>query len=182
MYFELTWKVTPPDPTLANTEKCDSTDVPWSMGVNYTGTVKQPIVCWLNPKRGRKLRDAFLIDIPLFSDRLITALRAAGVTNLQSFDAEVRTPEGEILSNYKAVNIVGAVMCADMNKSQYVRNPGSAFIEFTHLVLDKNKVRDSDLFRLGERPGRIMLSERIAKAIDAINPVGIALTPIESSG
>jgi len=181
MYFELDWKVVPADPDLANTGKCDNTGVPWSMGAHYAREVRQPIQCELNPKRGSKLRDAFLIDIPLFSERLLAAIRGAGVDNLQCFDAEIRDLSGQVHRNYRAVNILGAVKCADLTRSQFVQNPGSPFIEFTHLVLDGAKVRGMDLLRLGERPGRIMLSARVAKAIQAIEPIGITLLPVEVS-
>jgi hypothetical protein len=181
MYFEMTWKVSPPDPELSNTEKCDDTAVPWSMGVRHDAAVKQPINCWLNAKRGKTLRDAYLIDIPLFSDRLLDALRDVGIDNLQTFDAILHATDGSNHSNYKAINIIGAIKCADLDKSKYVRNPGAAFIEFSHLVIDASKARDLDFFRLGERRGRIMLSARAAGAIEKIKPVGIALLPIEST-
>lgn len=179
MYFELDWRAA--DPQLGNTGKCDDPDVPWTMGVRWNQPVRQPIRCELNPKRGPKLRDAFLIDIPLFSTRLLEAILSKGVDNLQCFDSELTDLSGQVHTNYKAVNIIGAVKCADLGKSQYRQPPGYPYLEFSHLVLDGKKARGLDLFRLGEHPGRIMLSERVAEAVQALPPVGITLLPVEVS-
>jgi hypothetical protein len=182
MPFELDWKVVPPDPELSNTGKCEDARVPWSMGVLWNKPVRQPIRCALNPRRGPKLRDAYFIDIPLFSPRLLKAVQSIGVDNLQLFDCELVDLAGEVHSHYKAVNIIGAVKCADMAASEHRQVAGAAFIDFTKLVIDNRKVLGLDLFRLGERPGRIITSDRLATAILSIDPVGISLIPLESTG
>ncbi|WP_237081817.1 hypothetical protein [Myxococcus xanthus] len=59
----------------------------------------------------QRSRDAgLIIDVPLFSQRLIEVLKGAGVRNLDLYDAEVIDREREkTYSHYKAVNIVGLV-------------------------------------------------------------------------
>jgi hypothetical protein len=178
MYFELDWKVNEPD--LSNTGKCDDPRVAWTMGVRWERPVAQPIRCALNPARGPRLRDAYLINIPLFSERLLGAIRGTGVDNLQLFDAELTDLSGQIHTDYKAVNIIGAVKCADMSKSVYHQPEGYPFINFQQLVLDGTRTRGLDLFRLAEHPARILMSERVATAVSAISPVGIKLLPVET--
>jgi hypothetical protein len=179
MYYELDWKVVPRDPELADTDTCDDVGVPWTMGVRYAGVVRQPIKCRLHPRRGRRMRDAFLTDIPLFSDRLINALHGAGVDNLDLYECEIALADGGVARDYKAVNIVGAVKCADLEQSQYVSLAPAPFLDFQRLVIDPKRARGLDLFRLGEKPLKIIISERVKRAVDAIRPVGMQLVPVD---
>jgi hypothetical protein len=179
MYFELDWKVS--DTELSNTGRCDDPRVSWTMGVRWERPVAQPIRCELNPKRGPKLRDAYLINIPLFSRRLLDAIRSVGVDNLQTFDAELTDLSGQVHTDYKAVNIIGAISCADLEQSQFQQPEGYPFINFQRLVIDARKARGLDLFRLGEHPARIILSARAAMAVRALDPVGVALIAVETS-
>lgn len=179
MYFEFDWSVR--DAQLSNTGRCDDPDVPWTMGVRWDEPVRQPIRCALNPKRGPVLRDVYLIDIPLFSGRLIDALRGAGVDNIQTFDSELTDLSGHVHTHYKAVNIIGSIRCADLKASQYQQPAGYPFMNFQKLVLDGRKVDGQDLFRLGEHPARILMSERVATAIRGVQPVGVTLQPVEVS-
>jgi hypothetical protein len=179
MLYQIDWKVSPPDPELANTDSCDDVGIPWTVGVHYPGEVPQPINCKLHPRRGRKMRDIFLTDIPLFSVRLLTAMQSVGVDNLEIYDARLIGPEGQVFENYKAVNIVGAIACADLEKSVYLSNNALPFKKFSRLVVKGSNARGLDLFRLAEDPLMILVSERVNRAIVAIDPVGMVLNPIE---
>ena len=56
--------------------------------------------------------------VPLFRDDLIKALRDIGINNFDAYDATVYDPDnGQYYQNYKAVNILGLVAAADMDKS-----------------------------------------------------------------
>ena len=177
--YQLDWKVIPPDPELAATGRCDDVGVPWTMGVRTTKTVKQPVRCDLHPKHGRKMRDVFLTGVPLFSDRLVDAIRSTGVDNFECYAAEVKDLDGTVHADYKAVNIVGAVRCANLEKSESFSAPGAISMHFSHLVLDREKVRDHEFFRLAENLLIILVSDRIAQAITKIEPIGLSLTPID---
>jgi hypothetical protein len=185
MLYQLDWMVRPsdpqypPDPELAGTATCDDTDVPWTMGVRYDGSVPEPITCRLNPRRGRKMCDAFLTDIPMFSTRLLAAIRATGVDNIDTYDARILGLDGEVFDSYKAFNIIGAIKCANLAASEYESYPPMPFLEFSRLVVDPGRSRDMDLFRLGEDPVVILISQRVQAAIAALQPVGIVMRPIE---
>ena len=181
MYFRLDWKVTPPDHSLANTDTCPELDIPWTMGIKYPDTLPEPIICPLHPKRGRTMRDMFLTDIPLFSDKLITCLLRAGVDNFDTYVAELHSPEGKVYTNYRAVNIIGTVGCANLDKSIFLPNTEPPMIAFSHLVIDEQRALNRDLFRLAENTLYILVSQRIKKALDIAGCVGIRLEAVESN-
>lgn len=178
MYYRLDTRVSPRDPDLANTLTSHDNEVPWSMGSKIVKPVPEKIKVSLNPERGRKMRDLFLIDVSLFSDRLLSALHSAGVDNLQIFDAEIHSPEGDVFPNYKAVNIIGLVSCADLSKSTYLPESEPPLMEFSNLVIDESKIGGQDFFRLAEDSLYILASERVKEKIEQAHLVGLSLTPI----
>jgi hypothetical protein len=84
-----------------------------------------------------------------------------------------------VFDSYKAVNIIGAIECANLAASEYISHPALPFLEFSRLVVDPGRSRDMDLFRLGEDPVVILISQRVQAAIAALQPVGIVMRPIE---
>lgn len=181
MYYSLTWKVSPTDPTLANTGEADDVGVAWTMGLKNEVAVPEPLRCKLNPARGRRMRDMFLVDVPLFSTRMLQALASVGVRNLETYAAEIQSPEGEVYENYRAVNIVGLVSCANMQLSQYLPDTEPPLVEFLKLVIDESRAMDQDLFRLAESALYILVSEKVRAALLGAQLVGIALEPVASS-
>lgn len=178
MFYQMNWD-TYPSEDMANTLTSPSTGVPWTMGLLHEGAVSQPIILPLNPERGRVMPDIFLVDIPLFSDKLLAALSKAGVDNLQLFDAEIHSPEGKIYKNYKAVNVVGKVACADLEKSEYDPESEVPMMDFDKLVIDKDKARGFLLFRLGEDSLQIIINEKVKKEIEKESLLGVVITAID---
>lgn len=181
MYFRLDWKIVPPDRSLANTGTCPDLGVPWTMGMKLP-PLPEPIVCELNPARGRRMRDMFLTDIPLFSDRLLELLGACGVDNLDTYQAEIRSPEGEQYTNYRAVNILGLVSCADLRASEYLRGSEAPMIEFQRLVIDEKRAMGLPMFRLAESSLFILVSDCVKERLEAAGLVGVRLEAIATSG
>lgn len=181
MYFRMHWKVVPPDRSLAHTGTCPDLEVPWTMGVKFNKPLPEPIVCALNPAGGRRMRDLFLTDIPLFSDRLLSLLRECGVDNIDVYRAEIRSPEGERYENYKAVNILGLVSCADLRHSAYLEETRPPMIAFQRLVLDESRAGGLPLFRLAEDSLFILVSEKVKSRLEGAGLVGMRFEPIESN-
>ena len=73
MHYQLNWDTCSSE-DIANTLTFPSVGVPWSMGLDYENSVPQPIALSENPERGKVMPDIFLIDIPLFSDKLLAAI------------------------------------------------------------------------------------------------------------
>lgn len=154
-------------------------EVPWSMGVPFRKTVPEPVRCRLDPRGGPLLPDIFLTDIPMFSDRLIAILEGAGVDNLVKLRAEVEDLHGQVHTNYKAVNIVGAVSCADLNQSVFRPTSEPPLMKFRKLVLDEPRAHGLPLFRLGESTRFILVHEDVKSAIESANLLGVRVLPLD---
>ena len=150
------------------------------MGTFYAEDVPSPIMVRLNPKRGSRMRDVFLLDVPLFSDDFLSVLQAEGVDNLQLFDAEIHAPDGTVYTNYKAVNIIGLVLCANLRKSIYLTESEPPLMEFSKLVIDESKIVGANLFRLAEDSLVVIVSESLKDKIEQANLTGFSLKLLES--
>lgn len=179
MYYQLGWRVD--NSVYSNTDDRPRTRVPWTMGVMYNGEQPpQPLVCNLDPKCGDTLRDVYLSDLPLFSNRMIEVLENNGVSNLQLFEGGVRTPKGVEHLNYKAVNIVGLISCANMEASQYSAGSEPPLMNFQNLVIDESRIGGHDIFRLHESSLCILVSEKLKEAIEEAGLQGFTLDPVPS--
>ncbi|MFK8017515.1 MAG: hypothetical protein AB8G17_18980 [Gammaproteobacteria bacterium] len=112
----------------------------------------------------------FKRKVLLFREDMLKALGKAGVDNLELYPAELTDPtSGDTFSDYKAVNILGLVACADLGKSDWQAPSGSAIIDvdFDSLVIDENKTRGLTLFRLAECVSAIMVHESVVEQLHA---------------
>jgi hypothetical protein len=99
--------------------------------------------------------------IPVMSDRLLSALREAGVDNLQSFEARLENPDtGEVWTGYHAVNIIGTIECADLDQSEYAEL-GGGLLSFSWLVVDPKRAKGALFFRLAEAPDMIIAHRKV---------------------
>lgn len=118
------------------------------------------------------------LPIPFICTDLHEALLAAGVDNLQVFDAVIRDlKRGIEHKNYKAFNVVGKVAAADMEASARMGVSDNSMIsaDFDALVIDKNKAGKGDLllFRLAENYSAIVVHDKIKKAVEESGIPGI---------
>jgi len=106
--------------------------------------------------------------IPLMRDDLLAALQGAGVDNLQTFPVLLADPRANrVLENYCAVNIVGLIRCADVEKSQYddIGGIGVITLGFRRLVIDERKAAGALFFRLAESVCSIIVHEKVKDAL-----------------
>lgn len=159
-----------------------SLDLPWRAGQRFAKAPPTPIRCTVTGPAGAVLPDAFLFDrIPLFSDRLVQCLRAAGVTNLDCYEAQLADASGKVLTApYHAVNIVGLVAAADQGQSE--KHPLSDYpmTEFTRLVIDAQATRGSKLFRLADNPSFVIIDEDVKRALDAADLVNVRALSLDN--
>lgn len=143
----------------------------WRLGHVITDAVPQPLVYTLNTRyEGNPKPMYYEKAIPVMRDDVLAALRAAGVDNIQTFDAVLVNPDtGERHVNYKAYNIVGLVACADMQASQLMGTSNSTMgdVDFLGLVIDESKTGGALLFRLAESINAVVVHEQVKQAIDA---------------
>jgi hypothetical protein len=107
--------------------------------------------------------------VPLMTQRLLKALQAAGVTNLDTYRAEIVDPkEKKTYDNYVAFNLIGVVAAADLKKSRF--DPATEPLisrDFDALAVDENATRGALMFRLAESVNAIMVHENIKKHLEA---------------
>ena len=112
------------------------------------------------------------IDVPVMSDEMLSVLARAGVSNLQTHPAVLTSlSDNKTWHSYKAVNIVGLVACADLERSIYttiIARPGLGtppLLGFVDLKVDPSRAGGPLLFRLAESPGIVLLDEVVARAL-----------------
>lgn len=115
--------------------------------------------------------------VKLMSDRLVGTLKAAGVDNLQLFEARIvnQHNNAEILG-YQVVNILGLVYAADEKGSK--SRPLAHVRFFEKLVLDEARTRGQLMFRLAESLNDVIIAAGVAKRVTAGEFVDVTLEPL----
>jgi hypothetical protein len=142
----------------------------WYLGRRFDKAPPTPIQVGLHPDSPDLLMPMFDRSILLFTDELISALAEAGVDNLDCYDAVIVHPKnGKRFTNYKAVNIIGLVVAADLPASTYKAHSGSTLVDvdFDSLSIDESKTRGLLMFRLAECVTAIVVHEKVKKHVEA---------------
>lgn len=184
MYYLVDWRIDEEAQklNLADIDFVPDMDIPWTMGVFWDEPIEQPVELTIDPDSGKDIPDAFFTGVPLFSTRLLGLLTNAGVDNLQVYDAIVKDPRNnKIYANYKAVNIVGLVACANLEKSRYSEGSGPPLMHFDQLIIDEQKTTGMKIFRLAESAGVILVNEKIAKTLLDSNLTGVRILQVGSN-
>ena len=159
-------------------------DVVFQMGAMITAAVPQPLVFTASTTAKHPPADYVEYDIPVFSDRLVGALRNAGVDNLQLFPARLHNPQtGEQWQGYQAVNILGLVSCLAIAESKAKPDlPPLYAFDLSDLVIQEARTGGALLFRLAESPSVVLLERRVGDALLDSRPEfrGIELRDVES--
>lgn len=183
MYYRMDWKVDfeAQGLQMVATGKTPTTGVPWTMGVRYPKPVPQPIRVPLDKRSGPVVLD-LIAGLPIFSTRLIEVLQSAGVRNLDLYDVEVIDEvRHQTHTHFKAVNIIGRVSCADLEKSVHIPGHKPPLMEFEKLVLDESRTMGLPMFRLAEAVQFILLSEAVKQALEAAKLMGVRVVSLEDS-
>jgi hypothetical protein len=146
-----------------------NTDLPWQTGRRFAEPPPTPVQVALSPIHRGVMVPMFDSGILLMSTPMLDALSAAGVDNLDTYDAVIRDPaSGATFTDYKAVNVVGVVACADLGQSVYEAPSGSPIVDvdFDSLVIDERKVRGPLMFRLGECITAIVIHDRVRRQLE----------------
>ena len=144
------------------------TGVSWNSGQKISAIVPTPIRVTLDPEQPGIMLPMFYKGILLLSNKMIAALAEAGVDNLDLYDAIIANPFDRLdHAEYKAVNIVGAISCADLSRSDYVAH-GTPLIDvdFDSLTIDKAKASGALMFRLAENVAGIVVHEHVRDCLE----------------
>ncbi len=184
MYYVMTCEGIYPRNTIG--ESPDVPGSPWNDGQPLADAIPEPLVYALDPDYPGQMLPLYDIAEPLMREDLLGALEQAGVDNLQTYRAVIRdTVKNLEHKNYKAVNIIGVVSCADMDRSERMATTDSTMVDadFRHLVIDEAKTGGALMFRLAEAVSAIVVHEKVKKAIeDAGIPGMVFYEPGEWSG
>lgn len=149
----------------------------WTLGAPFaTPPAEQIVVRWDPETRGFK-KSLYDATIPLMRRELIEALKAAGVDNLECFDARIDSPAtGEQDTDYMAVNVVGAVAAADLAQSKFSDFSGRRRIDmdFDALVLRPHAPRGALLFRLAECTSGLVIHSRVKEHLESLGGFGLS--------
>jgi hypothetical protein len=143
-------------------------EVSWQGGRRLAERPPTPVQVTLDPDYPGVVVPMFDAGILLFTDAMVEAIVGAGVDNLEVFPAVVRDPAtGKTHTEYKAVNIVGAVSCADLAKSVYQAPSGTPLVDtdFDSLAIDERRTGGALMFRLAECVTAIVVHERVRAAL-----------------
>src|SRR5947209_1276127 len=89
--------------------------ISWHRGERFSDPVPTPLPVTLDGDG--ILVPMFNRGILLFSDDLVSAVREAGVDNIDVYEVELLDPvNNQRYTNYKAINIIGLVAAADLAK------------------------------------------------------------------
>lgn len=152
----------------------DIPDIEWSdwrCGGRLAEAPPDPLLFTLKPvnphasDHGPDLPSFLNAACPLFKTLLVDELAKCGVDNLDAYNVLVRDPDsGVALQEYLAVNIIGLISAADMQKSDSIIHPGGpplVDVGFDRLVVDQSRAGNVKLFRLAESTKTILVHESV---------------------
>jgi hypothetical protein len=128
------------------------------------------------------MREMYDTTILVMRSDLVEALKAAGVDNIECFEAVIRDPRtGQEYTTYFAVNIVGAIACVDLAKSGYDTSQESRMVdmEFDSIAIDEAKAGGALLFRLAESVSGIVVHEKVKAVLESRGLTGMTYTKPE---
>ena len=134
-------------------------------GSKITLPVTDPMVFTTKAESGDTIPDYWDGGVPIMSERFVKLIEDAGVDNIEKFPAIVKSiNDSTIWSGYYAINIIGMVKCADLNKSTYTEIFPDNY-DFEELAIVASKAHGALLFRLQESPSTIIIHKSVGKHI-----------------
>ena len=143
-------------------------DVSWMRGMRIKTEIPDPIEIEVDTRVGDAMMPMFDEGMLIMSDEMIAALHKAGVDNLDCYNTVISDPEtGKVYSDYKAVNIIGVIACADIKASE-CESFGEPLIDmdFDSLVIDETKTHGALMFRLAECITGIVVHEKVKQCLE----------------
>lgn len=133
----------------------------WMLGQKFTVKIEEPLVFEMSEVYTGRIPDFFRNTIPLFSDRLVSALHEVGVESFDVYRAQLINSKGLVSDQYWAVNIIGVVAAADITRSILAPGAAPTLIDtsFDSLVVDETQTKGALMFRLAENLGAILVHE-----------------------
>lgn len=141
----------------------------WKKGQRFASAPAEPVRATIPASQAGVVLEVNLSTLPLMSRRLADAVRAAGVDNIEFYEAEIADEaSGAVLRDHLAFNLVGTVAAADLAQSKFTADDGPLItVSFNSLVIAGDKARGALMFRLAESTMGIVVHESVRKVIEA---------------
>jgi len=112
--------------------------------------------------------------VPLFSEKMKSALDELGVNNIDYYPVVIIDSETkEVLSEYWLAIVKDIIACIDLDNSQFGKTASGTSV-ITQFSIDHTKVADSKLFRFHNIPGLIIINEEVKDALSEIEFKGVS--------
>lgn len=133
----------------------------WMAGERFDILPPQPVRLTREPRPDTVLAEMWQVPLPVMRARLYDALVGAGVTNIDTYPAEIHDPEtGFIDRDYLAFNIVGRIAATEaltLHDDVLISAPR----------LSAEKIGGALMFRLDEAVNAIVVHDSVKAAIEA---------------
>ncbi|WP_437991983.1 imm11 family protein [Sorangium sp. So ce145] len=168
MYYVLTYEV-PQDENEGYLDLQDGLDFDgvdsWSLGQRFLAALPDPIEVDLIPVSSFRGEPSEMYDgnMCLMSARLVSALLACGVDNIDHYRAVLKNTETGQTYSYRAVNIVGLIAATDLASSVWESHDGDARFDtsFDALAVNEDKALGALIFRLAENTSTILIHAKV---------------------
>ncbi len=153
----------------------------WKTGKRFAAPPALPVKVTIDEGESGLLKEFNDATIALMSRRLADAIKAAGVSNVEFYDAEVQDFDtGETHATHQAFNIIGVLAVADLSRSTYQALDGPLItVDFDGVAIDADKARGALLFRLAESVNGVVVHDRVKQAIEAAGINTLTFLPPE---
>jgi hypothetical protein len=118
--------------------------------------------------------------VPLFSDKMKSALDAAGIDSIEYYPVQlVDSDTKEVLTEYWLAVVLKILACIDLEHSEF-KPTTSGTLVINKFSIDQDKVVNTKLFRLHNIPGLIIIDETLKDALSKIAFEGVSFKRTET--
>ena len=117
--------------------------------------------------------------VPLFSDKMKSALDQCGVTNIDYYPVLIVDYDTkDVLAEYWLAIVTDIIACIDLENSRFGENKmGKPVI--TKFAIDYSKTEGLNLFRFHNIPGLIIINEELKEKLSKTEFTGVSFKPTE---
>ena len=112
--------------------------------------------------------------VPLFSDKMKSALDDLGIENIDYYPVVIVDYESkDVLAHYHLAIVTKIVACIDLEKSEF-KPTASGTKVITKFSIDADRAAGEKLFRFHNIPGLILIDEALKDALSKIDFIGVS--------
>lgn len=142
-------------------------DFDFTLGARFGADFPEPVLFDVDPDVGGIRIPTLFLPEPVFRADFLTALRKAGAANIDDYAVRISGATGvecAFSENYRVINIIGILDCADLSRSEYEEAEGMKF--FDRLVIDASRAQGAGFFRVVHAQEYMVISQALADQLD----------------